>query len=315
MTDPWLTVVMPTYNGAEFIRATLDSLAAQTEGGFEVVALDEASTDGTPDIIAEYADRFPIRQIDGAGLNGWIAKTNRGFDLARTPYATMLHQDDFWRPGRMAALRRALDEAAEAPVFVVHPVDFVDGAGRVIGKWSPPPSLGRGLVSPGDMLTRLCIQNFIAIPGSIFSSEAARSVGGVEADMRYTGDWDFYLKLAARGPSLILRERLAAYRLHGNALTLKVAADAELFAAQLAAPVERHLPNVPAEARDWVAKRAAFSNAVNAALAGRFHGAPIPWWRLIRQGLALGPLGLPGYVRDSRIIERAEARLRMRKEG
>ena len=196
MTDPWLTVVMPTYNGAEFIRATLDSLAAQTEGGFEVVALDEASTDGTPEIIAEYANRFPIRQIDGAGLNGWIAKTNRGFELARTPYATMLHQDDFWRPGRMAALRRALDEAAEAPVFVVHPVDFVDGAGRVIGKWSPPPSLGRGLVSPGDMLTRLCIQNFIAIPGSIFSSEAARSVGGVEADMRYTGDWDFYLKLA-----------------------------------------------------------------------------------------------------------------------
>lgn len=311
LPDIWLSVIMPTYNGADYIRSTLESLAAQTEGGFEVIAIDEASSDGTPDIIAGYSDRFPIRQIDGAAYPGWVKKTNLGFDNARTPYATMLHQDDVWHPHRMATLRAALTGVPH-PVFLVHGVDYIDPRGSPLGKWTLPRCLGSGIIQPTKMLQSLCVQNFIAIPGNVFPAEVARAVGGVDGAMPYTGDWDFYLKIAREVPSLIMRDRLSGYRLHANSLTFAVAADQDRFREQLSLPVTRHLPALGEEDRPFVEAQAAFSNAVNAALAGRMHGVPVPWRQLGGLLKKAGPRGLVAFLDNSRIVQRVLARVRMK---
>lgn len=312
MPNPWLTIILPTYNGAAYVRDALDSLATQTEGGFEVVSLDEASADGTSDIITEYADQFPIQQIDGAKLNGWVAKTNRGFEVVRTPYATMLHQDDLWWPDRMRRLRTVLQQFSE-PVFLIHAVDFIDDKNNKIGRWSPPKALGKGVIDSGAMLSRLCVQNFIAVPGSVFPSETARNVGGIDPALNYTGDWDFYLKIAAAVPSVALQDSLAGYRLHSDALTLTVARDPELFSAQLSGPLEKYLPQVPEEIRGQVRIQAEFSKLVNVSLANRLHRRSIDWNMLVKLAWGLGLRGIWSYGHNSRIIQRVASRLRARK--
>ena len=97
MNDRVLTVVVPAYNVQQYLGACLDSLALQTDDRFEVVIIDDGSTDGgTNRICMEYADRYPDRfrctRQENRGLG---AARNAGLDQVRTPYVTFLDSDDW----------------------------------------------------------------------------------------------------------------------------------------------------------------------------------------------------------------------------
>src|SRR5712672_1230348 len=110
MSTPWLSVVMPTYNGGAYLAAALESIRGQQSGGeFEVIAVDDGSEDGTVAILEEYSSRLPLRIVRRARGGNWVASTNHGLSIARGEYACLLHQDDLWMDGRLQAVRAALD--------------------------------------------------------------------------------------------------------------------------------------------------------------------------------------------------------------
>jgi glycosyltransferase involved in cell wall biosynthesis len=312
VSRPWLSVVMPTYNGERYLRDTFASLVEQDERGFECVVVDGGSTDGTRAIIDEFARELDVRVFVRPEFPNWVGKTNFAFAEAAAEHVCMLHSDDRWMPGRATAARRALGRHPDV-ALVLNPSLLIDQDGRTVGRWRCPLDPEPTVYSPNRLLEHLVVQNFVAIPAPIFRRDAALSVGGIDSELWYTGDWDFYLKLARTGNTLYLDEMLTAFRIHGASLTMKGSANVEAFRAQLELVLERHLPAIEsAERRRAVRRVGAVSNEIDIALAAAVHGS----WSALPGAFvslaALGPAGWHSYFRDSRIHERVASRLRAR---
>ena len=306
MSPPWLTVVMPTYNGARYVGEALDSVVAQgaEPGAIEVLVLDDGSTDGTLDIVAGYADVLDVRVTRGAHRGGWPASVNRGLAMARGGYATMLHQDDVWRPGRLGALRPLCDGRH---VLVTHDVSYVDDAGRALGPLRAP--LPDGPVAREALLEALLVQNFLAVPGVTFAVAAARAAGGLDESLWFTADWDLWLSLAEVGPAYHLHRPLAGYRVHEEALTLTGSRDSAGFRSQLATVLERHIARAPAEVAARVRAAAVLSVEVNVALAALRDRNLRPLRPLLATAVRTPPTAWRRYVRNSLIGARVRARV------
>jgi hypothetical protein len=158
----------------------------------------------------------------------------------------------------------------------------------------------------------LLVQNFVSIGAVVFRRDAALAVGGMDEQLSYAADWDFWLKLAAAGDAIYRPEALSCFRIHGASQTVAISRDCREFERQLNVVLDRHLrPWLEEHPQDrTVARAARFSVTMNTALAGLSQGARPALLPLLRQALALGPCGLHRYLRDSRIAERTLARLR-----
>ena len=312
MTGPWLSVVMPTYNGQRYLRETFASLVAQSEGGFECVIVDGGSTDETHAIIDEYSRHLTVRRFVRPEFPNWVGKTNFGFSVAAAPHVCMLHHDDVWQPERSREVRRTLERHPDA-ALVLHPSSLIDETGRQVGRWRCPLEAEPRVYSTGELLEQLVVQNFVSVPSPTFRRESALAVGGIDEALWYTGDWDFYLKLARTGTTVYVDKLLASFRLHGASLTMKGSANVESFREQLHIVLERHIGAIDSVERRRAIRRVALvSNEMNTALAAAVHGSYALLPGALGSLLALGPSGWQSYFRDSRIVERVVSRLNAR---
>jgi hypothetical protein len=311
MTQPWLSVIVPTYNGSAYLEQALDSIVCQQDRGVEVIAVDDGSTDDTRAILERYAQRLNLRVEARERIGSWTANSNHGLRVARAEHACFLHQDDLWLPGRLRHLRPLLRQVAR-PVLLLHPSRFVNAHGRHLGLWRCP--LRGGLHAPAAMLERLLVQNFIAIPAPIFSRRAALELGGLDEGLWYTADWDLWLKLSAMGPSYYHSKPLTAFRVHGASQTMQGTARAAEMRRQLEMVLDRHLPLVQERRPNGpeIGAAARLSVEVNHALADAVSGRPPTWGHLAQAFLALGLSGCHRFLRDSRLVERVQARVKAR---
>jgi len=156
---PFLSVVMPTYNGERYINAALESVRGAKDEGIELVIVDDGSSDRTLEIIHDYAKLLPIRMITSGRTGNWVAATNLGLREATGDWACFLHQDDFWLPGRIGRLRNEMESTEGA--LILHNAIFVGHDGQALGPWNCPLPAGR--VPSSQFIERLLVQNFIAI--------------------------------------------------------------------------------------------------------------------------------------------------------
>jgi GT2 family glycosyltransferase len=306
---PWLSVLLPVFNGATYLEAALDSVAREGAGDLEVVAADDGSTDGTLELLARWQARLPLQVIHRGGDGSWPTGFDRALSRARGRWACLLSHDDLWLPGRLAAVRRVLSEEP-APVLLLHGARFIGPGGGALGTWRCPLPAGR--IDGARVVERLLVQNFVASPAPVFDRAAAVAAGGMDPDLWFTGDWDLWLRLARTGPVHHLPAPLVAYRIHPTSLTSARPRPPGELRRQLQTVLERHLPALATSRRLRVEAAARFSVDLNVSLGEAARGAPLPTWALARGFARLGPGGWVRYLRDSRIAERLGARLRLR---
>jgi len=305
-SEPWLSVVVPWWGRPAYVRETLESMARQTEGGFECLIADHVSEDSAR-WLESYRGRFDFRLVTTFGETDWMSKTNAGFQQARGRFCCMLHTDDVWRPQRVARLRAALERNPEAGLLF-HSVRFVDPESRPLGEWRAPLPPDR-LLESAELLEHLIIQNFISCPAPVLRKDLLGA--GIDPTLWYTGDWDLYLRVAATTRSVYIDELLADFRLHTGSLTVQRSRSGADFRAQLDQIPERFAAALPEAQRARLLRIARFSNAVNAALAGAFHGQFGSLLGVVPRAARLGPRDFVRYWQDSRILERTTARLRL----
>jgi len=304
---------MPVHDGEDWITPTLESLAAQPMDGVEIIVIDSSTRDGTANLVKSYADRLPVRIIERRDLDRWQTKTNFGIEQASADYVCMLHQDDVWLPGRIAAVSQWLANAPDATLHLA-PTGIIDRNGALLGRWSCPLPAGRAR-SAEFVLERLLVQNFISVLAPVFRRDAWLAAGGVDPDLWYTADWDMWLKLASAGGVIYHDEVTTGFRVHGSSLTVTGSRDPAEFRAQMETVLDRHIGRISPAARRRVEAGARASIDVNVSLAAASAGS----WKALAHGagqvLSLGPTGMFRYLRDSRISERVMPRVRAKLSG
>ena len=307
---PFLSVVMPSFNGARWIAGALDSIRAQGEPGIEVIIVDGDEDTDTEQVVGLFSD-LNVRYFRRPDLMTWQAKTNFAVTQASAGHIAMLHVDDLWLPGRAAAAREWI---AAAPDAVAHlaPSHLIDLDGGKIGTWRCPFRPSAQPIERDRLIERLLVQNFISCPAPVVLRSAWLELGGMDESLWYTADWDFYLKLAAAGPVVYHSEALTAFRIHGSSLTVSGSRDAADFERQMQIVLDRHSRG---RASDRVMTLARKSIAINTSLAVAAAGSRAALWSALTELLSLWPKQLLDYWHWSRFGDRVIPRVRLRLAG
>ena len=130
-TSPLISIALCTYNGAPYLPVQMDSLFAQDWENLEIVVVDDGSTDGTREILLEYASRDSRISVYLNDRNlGFLLNFQKTFSLAHGDFIAPCDQDDWWHPGKLRGLHAAIGQHAMAYCDSL----LIDAAGRDMGR-------------------------------------------------------------------------------------------------------------------------------------------------------------------------------------
>lgn len=207
---------MPVHNAAPYVDASVGSLLGQTFEDFELVVLDDGSTDGSVGLLREWAKRDRrVRLVLSPMRLGMVGSANRVVQEARAPVCARMDADDISCPARLQVQWKILQANPDASL-VGTLWEGIDAAGR--------------LVRPRDRWRLVRRSSFAPFPhGSImFRREIFEAVGGYRAACAYWEDLDLYHRMATCGRILVLPAPLYQYRFHAaSALGREIGSDEE----------------------------------------------------------------------------------------
>lgn len=125
-SKPLVSIALATYNGSTYLPELLASLEAQSWPNLEVVVADDASRDGTPELLASYSGRVPVRLVGGGGRVGIVGNFERALAACRGDYIALADQDDVWAPEKIADLMRDLQRVERARGHATPALAFCD---------------------------------------------------------------------------------------------------------------------------------------------------------------------------------------------
>lgn len=214
MTAPDVSIVIPCHNYAAYLPACLVSVRRQQldAGSFEVIAIDDASTDDTWDVLQRYAGWTALRAYREQSNQGYVAVYRRGMSLACGRALVPLDADDLVVQADAVRRQLALLDAHPRVAFVHSAYREIDGSGRTIGERHPERTTG---VRTGrTAFRRLLLGNFVQHSGTLIRRDAYEAVGGYDEHLTNSIDWDLWLRLAKTNDVAYIDEPLYAYRLH-----------------------------------------------------------------------------------------------------
>jgi glycosyltransferase involved in cell wall biosynthesis len=205
---PLVSVVTPVWNAATTLRETVASVAAQSLADWELLLVDDASTDGSLGLARALAAGEPRIRVIARGTNGGAAAArNEAIRAARGRFLAFLDADDRWYPEKLA---RQLDfMGREDHAFVFSGYRRVDAAGRALGVVRPPARVSRAGLLKGNVI------------GCLTAVYDSAVLGRVEMpDVRRRQDYGLWLRLLRQVPyAFALPEPLADYRVRPSSLS------------------------------------------------------------------------------------------------
>jgi glycosyltransferase involved in cell wall biosynthesis len=206
---PIVSVVIPTYNRAKMICATIDNVLEQTYRDFELIIVDDGSTDDTLSTLRTYGDR--IRVISQANAGPAVAR-NRGAEAARGEIIAFQDSDDLWKPTKLERQVSLLERLGPSVPCCLCNVRMRVVEGKDVTSFDvslihPEHAEGLWLNVPEVLATRFLIFNqAAAIRRDVFER-----VGGFDTSLKYLEDYDLPLRLSLEGPWAFIREPLVIY--------------------------------------------------------------------------------------------------------
>jgi len=227
--EPLVTIVLPTYNGARYVDEAIASWVAQRHAAWELVAVDDASTDDTPARLRAWRERDRrIRVLRHADNRALPAALNTGFAAARGVYFTWASDDNVAYPDALAEMVAFLEARPDVDL-VYTDYALIDERGRRVGKVEVP--------EPRALLDRNCVG-----ASFLYRRALAERVGRYAEDLVLAEDYDFWLRAAVSGTLAPLSRELHGYRMHGEALAARFPVENRRAADRA---LGRHLARLP----------------------------------------------------------------------
>jgi glycosyltransferase involved in cell wall biosynthesis len=190
-----ISIIIPAYESAHTITATLDSVRCQTLRDYEVLITDDESSDGTLDICRRYAREHPEMRISAVSIRhaGVAAARNDALARASGEYVSFLDSDDLWMPEKLEQVAALIGRDSQADL-IYHDVMFIGRDGRRWRDSSGPP--------PSDPYRRLLLgSNFLATTSVTVRRSCVALAGGFDCnpDFEICEDYELWLRLARAG--------------------------------------------------------------------------------------------------------------------
>jgi glycosyltransferase involved in cell wall biosynthesis len=211
--DPKVSIVLPTYNGARHLHEAIASCVAQTYSNWELIIVDDASTDETPSIAAAYAttdDRITL--VRNAANKRLPASLNVGFALASGDFLTWTSDDNLFRPNAIAEMVEGIRTSNADVLYADYAV--IDEHGAEVTPTS----------SQTAPIEQILDSNVVG-PCFLYIRDVHLELRGYAEDLYLAEDYDFWLRASCKFRFKWLRQNLYLYRVHPNSLTATRAAE------------------------------------------------------------------------------------------
>ena len=192
-----VSVIIPVYNGERYLRAALESVFGQDHKPYEVIVVDDGSTDRTAEIIRDFEDVLYVRQSN----QGVAVARNKGLDIARGEFIAFLDQDDVWTPNKLAVQVQYFLDHPEIQYTLTHQQFFLEPGAHI------PTWFRKELLSEPH-------------PGFVPSTLVARrgvfeKIGRFETTYSHASDSDWFFRASqAQLPMAVIPEVLLNRRIH-----------------------------------------------------------------------------------------------------
>ncbi len=202
-----VSVIIPAYNCDRYIREAIASVFAQTYTDYELIIVDDGSTDDTAQVIKSYGDRINYIYQTNQGV---AQARNTGLAVAQGKYIAFLDQDDFFYPHKLAAQVELMEQNPHLGM-IFSGWDIVDSQGEAITAFLDQPSETSRELNIQDIL----IWKPVFLGAMLFSHAWLKQTNGFDTILEQTPDVDLVLRLAAIGcPAYWLKDATVGYRQH-----------------------------------------------------------------------------------------------------
>ena len=220
---PLWSVVIPTYNCAQYLRETLQSVLAQDTGeaSMEIIVVDDHSTKDDPEAVVKEYGQGRVQFIRQEKNVGKVKNYEAGLRASRGTYIHQLHGDDIVYDGFYSEMETLFNESPSAAAAFSR-TNYIDSQSRVTGVTGMIQNK-EGIVP--DMLEKLYTQQYIQTPSMVVKREVYETIGCFDRRLNCMEDWEMWIRIANNYPIASSNKVLAAYRSHHNNATTKTFMD------------------------------------------------------------------------------------------
>lgn len=207
--NPLVSIVIPVYNAENYIQQTLDSVLGQTYLNFEIIVVDDGSTDSSKEILETYQEKITLYPIENSGVS---YARNFAVERAKGEWIAFIDADDVWFPDKLWTQLMGIGENKWS-----HTDSFYIGENQS-GKTK------RGDLSKqigGKVFDSLIVENFITTSTVLMKKMLFNEHGGFDESMEALEDWKLWLKIAKNHPLAYEPKPLAQYRVYDGSTSRK----------------------------------------------------------------------------------------------
>lgn len=210
---PIISVIVPAYNAGRTILKTIESVQRQTFSNFELIVINDGSTDRTLELLDTVKDsRLKVFSYENGGVS--VAR-NRGIARAIGDFIAFIDPDDLWTADKLEMQLASLQQHPEAGVAYSW-TQFLDGQGESLHAAKP-------VFFEGNVYAKLLAWDFLySGSNSLIRRQAIKSVGEFDSTLTHGEDWEFYLRLAASWPFVVVPKPQILYRQTSGSASCKI---------------------------------------------------------------------------------------------
>jgi glycosyltransferase involved in cell wall biosynthesis len=209
---PVVSVILPAYNAEAFVAQAVESVRAQTYTDYELIAVDDGSTDRTGEILDEYAKNFPAMRVIHQSNAGLAAARNAAVASMKGQYIALLDADDLWLPEKLQRCMAFLHKHPDLSI-VYTPMEPFDGKThkRMAGHSKP--------CHAGWLTEKLFGSIFVHDPAAVFHKRVIETSGGFDESLPVSIGNEFWLRVSVKFAFGLIDEPLALRRWTEESLT------------------------------------------------------------------------------------------------
>lgn len=210
---PLISVIIPAFNSEKTIQETIESVLQQTFSDFELIVINDGSTDATLEVVTSIKDdRVKVFSYPNAGV---AVSRNRGVSHSIGEFVSFLDADDLWTADKLEAQLKALQENPQAAVAYSW-LDAIDESGNFLRE-------GTRITENGDIYAKLFLTPFVSSGSNgLIRKQAFIEIGGFDESLAASQDYDFYLRLAARYHFVAIPKTQILYRILSGSMSTNI---------------------------------------------------------------------------------------------